>query len=150
MMQIMGNPVSCWELTAHASRTIVALGYHQITKTVPENDLDHEIYAAVAHCAQFDSIMSLLLLRPRSLPTLHVKVSELLQADPKNPMNVFEIAALEMVPVNDKILDLTLESTAKRSPAALKEDVAQLRRQMIDIRALMEKVTKSTCGDYML
>lgn len=149
-MQIMGNPVSSWELTAHASRTIVALGYHQLTKTVPENDLDREIFAALAHCAQFDSVMSLLLLRPRSLPPLHVKVSELLQTNPNNPMNIFELAALEMVPVNDKILDLTLEATAKRSPTALKQDVARLRKQMIDIRAIMEKVIETASHVYML
>jgi hypothetical protein len=140
MMQIMGNPTSCAELTASASRVIVALGFHQITNTVPKNDQDAEIYAAVAHCAQLDSIMSLLLLRPRSLPTLEVDVSDLLQADPCNPMSVFEIAALKMVPVHNGVLDLTLESNMKRSPAVLKEQVAQLHAQMKDIQEVMAKV----------
>lgn len=140
MMQILGNCSSCAELIASASRVIVALGYHHITNTVPKNDFETEIYAAVAHCAQLDSIMSLLLLRPRSLPALEVKVSELLQADPSNPMSVFEIAALKMVPVHNKILDLTLESSTKRSPTVLKEQVAQLRAQMKDIHEFMAKV----------
>ncbi|KAF1936709.1 putative Zn(II)2Cys6 transcription factor-like protein [Clathrospora elynae] len=140
MMQIMGNPVSCWELTSYASRTIVALGYHHINKTVPENDLERDIYAAVAWCAQFDSVMSLLLLRPRSLPPFQVKVSELLQVDAANPMSVFEIVAMEMVPVHDKILDLTLE---KRSAAALKEEVAWLRSQMTNIHEMMAKARLS-------
>jgi hypothetical protein len=118
----------------------VALGYHRITNSVPGNDLDTEIYAAVAHCAQLDSIMSLLLLRPRSLPTLEVNVSELLQADPSNPMSIFEIAALKMVPVHNKILDLTLESNLKRSTVVLKEEVTQLRTQMKDIHEVMVKV----------
>ncbi|KAI4954444.1 hypothetical protein J4E91_002157 [Alternaria rosae] len=132
MMQIMGNPVSCWELTAHASRTIVALGYHHIDKPMPENDSECEIYALVGQCAFLDSIMSLLLLRPRSLPQLPVKASYLLRADPASPMSI-----LEMLPVLDKILDLTLDT--KPSPTILNNEVAQLRTKMKDIYELMEK-----------
>lgn len=140
MMQIMGNPASCWELTAHASRTIVALGYHNINNVEIKDELDEEILAAVAWCSQFDSCMSLLLLRPRSLPPLHVKVSSLIKPDPANPMSVFEIIAMEMVPVHDKILELTLEPTTKRSAASLREEVAWLRDVMADLHRLMEKV----------
>lgn len=141
MMQIIGNPVSCWELTAHASRTIVALGYHNITDTEPETELDKEIHAVVAWCAQFDSVMSLLLLRPRSLPPLNVKVSSLLKPDPANPMSVFEIMSMEMVPVHDKILELTLEPAGRRSIASFKEDVAWLKTQMAHIHDLLEQVS---------
>jgi hypothetical protein len=135
MMQIIGNPVQCWELTAHASQTIIALGYHNINKTVPETDEEREIYAIVAHCAELDSAMSLLLLRARSLPKFQIKIYDLLRADPTNPMSV-----LEMLSVQDKILDLSLPSNPKRSPSALKEEVAQLRSQMKDIYVLMEQV----------
>ncbi|KAB2108330.1 hypothetical protein AG0111_0g3069 [Alternaria gaisen] len=132
MMQIMGNPVSCWELTAHASRTIVALGYHHIDEPIPKTDTESEIYAIVGQCAYFDSVMSLLLLRPRSLPQLQVKASYLLRADPASPMSV-----LELLPILDKILDLSLET--KPSPAILNEEVAQLRTKMQGIYELMEK-----------
>lgn len=139
-MQIMGNSTSCWELIAHASRTIVALGYHNITDTQPKNELDEEIHAAVAWCCQFDSVMSLLLLRPRSLPPLNIKVSLLIKPDPVNPMSVFEIIEMEMVPVHDKTLDLTLKLNAKQPVHSLKEEVAWLRTSMSEILALMEKV----------
>lgn len=135
MSQIMGNPTQCWELTAHASRTIVALGYHQISKTTPETDEEKEIYAIVAHCAELDSVMSLLLLRPRSLPRMQVKASDLLRKDKSNTLSV-----LELVSVQDKILDLTLPSNVKPAPAILHEEVAQLRTQMKEIYLLMEKV----------
>ncbi|EMD60418.1 hypothetical protein COCSADRAFT_40062 [Bipolaris sorokiniana ND90Pr] len=134
MMQIIGNPVQCWELTAHASQTIVALGYHNIDKTVPETDEEREIYAVVAHCAELDSAMSLLLLRPRSLPKFQIKIHDQLRADPSNAMSV-----LELISVQDKILDLSLPQRTKRLPGALKEEVAQLRAQMKDIYILMEK-----------
>jgi len=139
-MQIIGNPASCWELIAHASRTIVALGYHNIVDPKPRGELDEEIHAVVAWCAQFDSVMSLLLLRPRSLPPLNVRASSLMTPDPTNPMSIFEILAMELVPVYDKILDLTLEANAKRSLPSLKGEVAWLRAKMSDIAKLMERV----------
>lgn len=141
MMQIVGNPASCWELTAHASRTIVALGYHNITSSEAKDEYDEEIQAAVAWCSQFDSCMSLLLLRPRSLPPMNIKMSSLIKANPLNPMSVFEIIAMEMIPVHDKILEMTLDPSSKKLGASLKEEVAWLRKQMSDIYNLMQRVS---------
>ncbi|KAF2854090.1 putative Zn(II)2Cys6 transcription factor-like protein [Plenodomus tracheiphilus IPT5] len=146
MMQIMGNPASCWELSSHASRTIVALGYHTVRLDDPANEFTEDIHAVVAWCSQFDSVMSLLLLRPRSLPPLHVNPSALLKEhfDLTNPMSIFEIMTMEMVPVHNKLLDLTLEATQKRPMATLKDDVIWLRIEMIRIQELMteERPTK--------
>jgi hypothetical protein len=140
LMQIVGNPASCWELTAHASRTLVALGYHTITSNDAKDEYDEEIQAAVAWCSQFDSCMSLLLMRPRSLPPMNVRISSLIKPNPLNPMSVFEFIAMEMIPVHDKILELTLDPTSKKAGAPLKEEVAWLRRQMSDIHNLMQRV----------
>ncbi|KAH7082247.1 Zn(II)2Cys6 transcription factor-like protein [Paraphoma chrysanthemicola] len=139
LMQIIGNSASCWELIAHASRMIVALGYHTAIQNEPKNDLDEEIIAAVAWCAQFDSCMSMLLLRPRSLPPLNVRLSSLIKLDPANPMSVFESIAMEMVPIHYKILEITLESNAKRPIPSLKDEVAKLRSSMSAIFTLMLK-----------
>lgn len=139
MMQIVGNPASCWELTAHASRTLVALGYHNVTNMEAINEYDEEIQAAIAWCSHFDSCMSLLLLRPRSLPPMNIKISSLIKPNPLNPMTIFEMITMEMLPIHNKILDLTLDST-KKAQAPLKEEVAQLRNQMADIYNLMQRV----------
>jgi hypothetical protein len=139
MMQIVGNPASSWELIAHASRTIVALGYHTISDTEPKNDLEEEIHAAVAWCAHFDSCMSLLLLRPRSLPPLAIHAASLTRTDPLNPLLVFENISMEMIPIHYGILKLTLDSSPKSS-VLLKEEVAWLRKQMSNMNGLMERV----------
>jgi len=148
LMQIMGNPTSCWELIAHAARSIVALGYHTITDSEPESELDEEIYAALACCGQFDSVMSLLLLRPRSLPPLNVKISSLLKPEPTNPMYIFEVFGMELKPVHDKILDITLETAAKRPVHQLREEVAGCRAIMADILILMERVSETTVCNF--
>ncbi|KAH8722501.1 putative Zn(II)2Cys6 transcription factor-like protein [Phaeosphaeriaceae sp. PMI808] len=147
MMQMMGNPASCWQLVAHASRTIVALGYHTITDTDPKTDVDEEIYAAVAWCAQFDSCMSLLLLRPKSLPPLNFRVSLLIKPDPANPMTIIENIAMEMVPVHDKLLELTLEANARRPVHSLGNEVAWLRSTMANILRIMENKRPSHLFD---
>jgi hypothetical protein len=141
LAQIMGNPASCWELIAYASRAIVALGYHTITDADPKNDLNEEIHAVVAWCSHFDSCMSLALLRPRSLPPLNVRESTLIKTDPANPLGVFDHIAMDMIPVHDKILKLTLEANAKRPSATLREEVAWLREVMSDILRHMERVS---------
>jgi hypothetical protein len=138
-MQIVGNPASCWELIAHASRTIVALGYHTISDTEPKNDLEEEIHAAVAWCAHFDSCISLLLLRPRSLPPLTIHAASLTRTDPLNPLLIFENISMEMIPIHYGILQLTLNSNPKSS-VLLKEEVTWLRKQMSNIHSMMEKV----------
>ncbi|KAH6633646.1 putative Zn(II)2Cys6 transcription factor-like protein [Boeremia exigua] len=146
MMQIVGNPASCWELTAHASRTLVALGYHTVANIEAKDEYEEEIQAAIAWCSHFDSCMSLLLLRPRSLPPMNIKISSLIKANPLNPMSIFEIIAMEMIPVHDKILELTLDPASKKPGAPLKEEVAKLRQQMADIYTLMQR----NCPTHLL
>lgn len=143
LMHIVGNPTSCWSLTAHASRTLVALSYHTIRDPIPETDYDKEVHAAVAWCYHFDRCMSLLLLRPPSLPPLGVPVSSLVEHDPANPMSIFARVMLEMVPIHEKILELSLDNSQRRSPelrVSVREEVARLRKQMTDIYVLMENV----------
>jgi hypothetical protein len=144
-MHIVGNTTSCWSLTAYASRTLVALGYHT-TKQIDSNldeDEREEIHAALAWCYHFDRLMSLLLLRPPSLPPPVVRVSSLVNHDPRNPMSIFAKVMLEMVPIHEKILELTLESASKpnaRSSASVDADVEQLRSEMTKLYTMMEQV----------
>jgi hypothetical protein len=144
MMQIVGNPASCWELTAHASRTLVALGYHTRTSVDAVDEYDEEILAAIAWCSHFDSCMSLLLMRPRSLPPMSIKVTSLIKSDPLNPMSVFEMITMQMIPIHERILDLTLDSGTKKAQTSIKEEVGQLRIQMANIYSLMQRVRNYT------
>jgi hypothetical protein len=102
--------------------------------------MDEEIHTAVAWCSQFDCVMSLLLLRPRSLPPLNIKISSLIKPEPSNPMSVFEVIEMEMIPVHERTLDLTLKLNAKKIVHTLKEEVAWLRTTMAEIYTLMNEV----------
>ena len=148
-MYVVGNSQSCWSLTAYASRTLVALGYHNISNSQlshPKTEQEQEIHAAVAWCYHFDRIMSLLLLRPLSLPPLQVPMSSLILYDADNPMAIFALVMLEFVPIHEKVLEMTLAGQHRAMDKAEAEpQVNELRRKMDDIYLTIEQV-RTTAG----
>lgn len=140
-MYIIGNSQSCWSLTAYASRTLVALGYHNIHTSTPSNEEEQEIRAAVAWCYHFDRVMSLLLLRPPSLPSLQVPVASLVLLSPDNPMAIFARIMLELVPIHDKLLELTLAGQKRKmSKPDAEPEVEALRGKMDELYSAIENV----------
>lgn len=85
-MQTLGDTTQAWTLTAFASRLLVALGYHNVdSRMLEECDRSHEIRRCIRWCYYFDKVLSMLLVRPPSLPALSVEPASLLlsrQADP--------------------------------------------------------------------
>ncbi|KAF2001763.1 hypothetical protein P154DRAFT_432372 [Amniculicola lignicola CBS 123094] len=155
LMQIAGDPNACWSLTAVACRTMMALGYHNIRDTTPLNDLDEEIYAAVAWCIHFDRCMSFLLVRPPTLPSLDFTPAPLIRTNPRNILGDPVLLMMEMAPVQEKILELTLKSAFKkpRVGVVLKEEVDSLRVEMSNIYARLETARlpyDSTCAEGLL
>jgi hypothetical protein len=145
-MHIIGNSTSCWNLTAYASRTLVALGYHHTdVLSSTSHGVEHkEIRVAVAWCYHFDRLMSLLLLRSPSLPPLNVDVASLVEHDRSNPASVFARVMLEMVPIHGKILEMTLESSSKRAAvpsSSVVANVEDLRSRMAKVYTTMEQVS---------
>jgi hypothetical protein len=145
LMHIIGNSASCWSLTAHASRTLIALDYHIYRGHRPGTNIDEteEINAAVAWCYHFDRLVGLLLLRPPSLPPFDVPVSSLIKHDVANPMSIFAMIMLEMVPVHEKILELTLDNSSGKVSvprATVKDEVEKLQNKMAEIYVTMQQV----------
>lgn len=148
-MHIVGNSAACWDLTAHASRTLVALGHHNMGNLDPSLSPDEriEINAAVAWCYHFDRLMSLLLLRPPSLPPLDIAPSSLVQHDPRNPMSIFAKIMLDMVPIHERILGLTLEGVSKQRTRLVDfvaSSVESLKDAMLELHATMDEVCSNT------
>ncbi|PVH93213.1 hypothetical protein DM02DRAFT_574711 [Periconia macrospinosa] len=135
LMQIVGNFTSCWSLTTNASRTLIQLGYH-IRCEADINDDMIEIHAAVAWCYHFDRLLSLLLLRPLSLPPYDVPVASVVQQDATNPMSIFASFMLKTVPIMEKIVELTVGSTHDK--AAVRTIVEQLQTKMEEIYSAMQ------------
>ncbi|KAJ5116340.1 transcriptional regulator family: Fungal Specific TF [Penicillium angulare] len=110
LMQYLGNMPRCWMFTAFASRVIVALNYHSITNTIPQNAKEEEIHACVYTCYYFDSTLSLLLLRPPSLPELKVEPAQLIHRDPELPTTAMIIGIVELAQVKSTLLKILLDT----------------------------------------
>ena len=109
-MQYLGNMSRCWMFTAHASRVIVALNYHNIINPEPRNEVEEEIHACVYICYFFDKTLSLLLLRPPSLPELQVEPAQLIHLDSELPTTSMVTALVELAHLKNTLLSVLLDS----------------------------------------
>jgi hypothetical protein len=109
-MQYLGNMSRCWMLTALASRMIVALNYHNITDICPRTEIEESIHSCVYTCYYFDKTLSLLLLRPPSLPDLKVRPVQLIHIDPDLPTSTMVKGMVEYSELKNALLDILLDT----------------------------------------
>ncbi|KAI3131530.1 transcriptional regulator family: Fungal Specific TF [Penicillium roqueforti] len=110
LMQYLGDMTRCWMLTALASRMIVSLNYHNITDTSPRSQIEENIHASVYMCYYFDKTLSLLLLRPPSLPDLKVKPTKLIHIDPDLPTSTMMTGIVEYSELKNTLLYILLDN----------------------------------------
>jgi hypothetical protein len=114
LYQSLGNTSRCWMLTAVASRILVALNYHNITEIEPRDDVEEDIHACVYTCYYFDKTLSLLLLRPQSLPDLKVDPAQLIHMDPSLPTTPMITAIVEFSHLKNILVDILLDTKEMR------------------------------------
>lgn len=110
-MQYLGNQSRCWMFVSYAAKVLVALGYHNITNPVPRDDVEEEIHACVYTCFYFDNTLSLLLLRPVSMPKLKVNPVDLVHMDAELPFKAIISGIVELALVKDTLIQILLESS---------------------------------------
>lgn len=113
-MQYQGNMSRCWMFTALASRIIVSLSYHNITDTEPRSEVEEDIHACVYSCYYFDKTLSLLLLRPPSLPDLKVEPAQLVHVDPDLPTSAMIVGIVEYSQLKHTLLNVLLDIKVMR------------------------------------
>lgn len=111
-MQYLGDMSRCWMFTALASGMIVALNYHNITDSTPRSEIEKNIHACVQQCYYFDKTLSLLLLRPPSLPSLKVRPTQLMHIDPDLPTSTMIIGMVEYSELKSALLNILLDTKA--------------------------------------
>ncbi|OQE09060.1 hypothetical protein PENVUL_c007G02954 [Penicillium vulpinum] len=110
LMQYLGNTTQCWMLAALASRMLVSLNYHNITDTNPQTEMEENIHACVYTCYYFDKTLSLLLLRPPSLPDLKVRPTQLIHLDPDLPTSTMLKSIVEYSELKSVLLNILLDT----------------------------------------
>lgn len=110
LMQFMGNMSRSWTMTALASQMIVTLNYHNITNTVPRDEFEKDIHACVYTCYFTDKTLSLLFLRPPSLPELKVDPAQLVHLDPSRPTTPMIIGIVQYAEIRNTLLKVLLDT----------------------------------------
>lgn len=138
-MQIRGEMFQSWRLTAFAARNMVSLNYHTTTKTVSSTEEEHDIHMAIVTCYYLDKSLSVLHLRPPSLPMLKIKPAELVCVDPLIPLSAIMKAVVEFAQVQESAIDIILKNhnLDDRSHAAV---IERLTQDMFKVRAGLQEV----------
>lgn len=125
LMQYMGNMSRSWMFAALASKTIIALNYHNITDPVPRDELEENIHACVYTCCYYDKTLSLLLVRPPSLPDLKVDPADLIHLDPARPTTAMITGIVRFAGLKHGLLKVILdtEKMGQKEKANLLSDI---------------------------
>ncbi|KAJ9365687.1 hypothetical protein C8Q69DRAFT_499131 [Paecilomyces variotii] len=105
-MQYVGNMSQSWMLTAAAARAIVSLNYHTTFQNPPVHETDEEIRFSVYWCYYLDKVLSLLLVRPPSLPRLNASPVSLIRGDVSDPPTIMLQLLLTVAETQENGLDL--------------------------------------------
>ncbi|KAE8377709.1 hypothetical protein BDV26DRAFT_292934 [Aspergillus bertholletiae] len=107
LMQTLGDTTQAWIFTAFASRILVALGYHSVdSRMLEECDRSHEIRRCIRWCYYFDKVLSMLLVRPPSLPALSVEPASLLPSRQADPLDMKANILIKLAHVLDGALSV--------------------------------------------
>lgn len=141
LVQLLGDSSRSWFLTACAARALVALGYHQSSRITADTNEGFEIRHCVFWCYYFDKTLSMLLVRPSSLPDMQFAPGDLVHTDSDDPLTIKVKILVRLAQVQDAYLPFIVgHKRAQAGPASARldaletelryihEDVIQVRR----------------------
>ncbi|CAG7925105.1 unnamed protein product [Penicillium olsonii] len=134
-MQNQGDMSRSWTLTAYASRTLVSLNYQSMGPITLWDETKRDIYGSLYTCYYLDKMLSVLLLRPPSLPKLKLKPAELVQLNPHLPLSASVKVMVEFAQIQEVVLDiLNHANTDNQANITMK-----LNRDMYEIHHTIKK-----------
>ncbi|PYI07689.1 hypothetical protein BO78DRAFT_442994 [Aspergillus sclerotiicarbonarius CBS 121057] len=105
--QMQGNQTRGWTLTAFASQLLVSMNYHTITENTPARSQEEEdARQCLMSCFYLDKMLSMLLLRPPSLPRLKINPSLLVPLDDGVPLSMIFKTMIELAQVQEAAMEL--------------------------------------------
>ncbi|KAL4756333.1 Zn(II)2Cys6 transcription factor [Aspergillus foveolatus] len=135
-IQNQGDMSRSWTLTAFASRTLVSLNYHTIDKYISSDRSMQDIYGTLYLCYYLDKILSVLLLRPPSLPKLKIKPADLVCLESQFPLSACVKVMVCLGQIQEGVLDILFNHTEKDYQVIA---VNALVREMYRVRTLMDE-----------
>ncbi|KAI9043312.1 uncharacterized protein KD926_003842 [Aspergillus affinis] len=141
LLQLLGDASQAWTLTSFASRVMVALGYHNLnSQALKEHDNSAEIRHCTYYCYYLDKALSMLLVRPPSLPDLNVDPVSLIELKYTEPLKIKMGILLKLSHVQDGVISLLIkgdkltEAEASSSIPALKSELQDIWKESCEAR----------------
>ncbi|GFF28606.1 hypothetical protein IFM61606_10191 [Aspergillus udagawae] len=137
-MRALGNPIGCSTITASASRTLVALGYHNLTQFSSDPKVNEEVRATVSWCYILDKNLALLLFRPQALPPLQIPVQSLTTPGTSGSEENLTPLFLELAQAQETALNLVAVSEQHANGwlitgiSSIRRDMANLYRKILN------------------
>ncbi|KAF9891413.1 hypothetical protein FE257_004269 [Aspergillus nanangensis] len=135
-MQNQGDMSRSWTLTAFASRILVSLNYHTIDRRVASDGQAQDINGALYLCYYLDKILSVLLLRPPSLPRLKITPADLVCLQPRLPLSACVKIMVCFGQVQDGVLDILFNHNESDDQVMAVNSLVQ---EMEHVRGLMDE-----------
>jgi len=136
-MQNQGDMSRSWTLAAFASRTLVSLNYHSIESLTFNDETERDIHGSLYTCYYLDKMLSVLLLRPQSLPKLKIKPTDLVNLDSNLPLSAAIKTMVEFAQIQEGVLDI-LNRTSQDNQVTI---INRLLREMREINEFIKKVS---------
>ncbi|RAH59525.1 hypothetical protein BO85DRAFT_510316 [Aspergillus piperis CBS 112811] len=104
--QMQGYPTRGWTLTAFASQILVAMNYHTIRDDTPVRcQEDQDARFCLFSCFYLDKMLSMLLLRPPSLPRLKLNPASLIPME-SGALSLIVKTMVELAQIQEAAMDV--------------------------------------------
>lgn len=139
MVLLLGRTSQAWNLAALASRILVALGFHRTRLDRPDDEDESAIRHCLYWCFYLDKTLSMLLIRPSSLPPLQWEPASLVPIAIDNPLTHKVRISVRLSQVQDTCLPLLAtpsevdEATRLSTVAHLESELHSIRREVAEV-----------------
>ncbi|PWY89625.1 hypothetical protein BO94DRAFT_565393 [Aspergillus sclerotioniger CBS 115572] len=138
--QMQGNPTRGWTLTAFASQLLVTMNYHTIREDTPvRSQEDEDARQCLFSCFYLDKMLSMLLLRPPSLPRLKINPSILVPLDDGVPLGMIVKTVVELAQVQEAALELICGRNGPSDRNKVATKLGAIVQDLVSLRSVIDE-----------
>ncbi|GKZ48425.1 hypothetical protein AbraIFM66951_000486 [Aspergillus brasiliensis] len=138
--QMQGNPTRGWTLTAFASQLLVTMNYHTIRIDTPvQNQEEEDARHCLFSCFYLDKMLSMLLLRPPSLPILKFDPSLLVPINDNIPLAMIMKSMVELAQVQGAAMELVCGQLGPMDRDSLATKLGAIIQDLMSLRSVIDE-----------
>ncbi|PYI36836.1 hypothetical protein BP00DRAFT_483160 [Aspergillus indologenus CBS 114.80] len=138
--QMQGNSTKSWTLTAFAARLLVAMNHHSITNDTPVRTQEEEdARFCLFSCYLLDKSLSMLLLRPPSLPRLGVSPAALIPMDDGISLSMIAKTMVELAEIQEAALELFYRGAGPGDTSSPATELDGMIQQLDSMKTVIEE-----------